>query len=133
MPSVEKRSHRHLEELLKAAAQLSTRELEHFVARILALRAQRAAPSLAKEEARLLGKINRGLPPTDQRRYDELTAKRKAEALSSEEHRELLDMIDRIEQADAERVRALASLAQLRDVSLEALMDDLGIHAPAYG
>ncbi len=133
MSPVEKRSQGSLEELLKAAARLSTRELEHFVARVLALRAQRVAPSLAKEEARLLAKVNRGLPPADQRRYDELKAKREAETLNPEEHQELLDMIDRIEQADAVRVGALARLAQLRDVSLEALMDDLGIRAPAYG
>ena len=121
MSRVEKRSQRELEELLEAAARLSTRELEQFVARVLALRDQRVAPGLAKEEARLLGTINQGLPPSDQQRYDELTARRRAQTLSTEEHRELLGMIDRIEQADAERVGALARLAQLRDVSLEAL------------
>lgn len=133
MPSAESRSQGTLEKLLKAAAQLNPRELEHFVTRLLVLRAQRIAPGLAKEEARLLGQINQGLPPADQKRYDELTSKRQAEALSTEEHQELLRMIDRIEQADAERVGALGRLAQLRDVSLESLMEDLGIHAPAYG
>ncbi len=133
MPPVEGRSRRNLEELVRAAAQLGTRELESFVARVLALRAQRLAPSLAKEEARLLKEINRGLPAADQQRYDELTSKLRADTLGSREHQELLALIDRIEHADAERIRALTSLAQLRDVSVEALMSDLGIHGPAHG
>ncbi len=65
MPLVEGRSHNRLEELVQAAAQLGTRELESFVARVLALRARRLAPSLAKEEARLLQEINQGLPAAD--------------------------------------------------------------------
>ncbi len=133
MPPTEGRSRIRLEELVKAAAQLGTRELESLVAKVLALRAQRLAPSLAKEEARLLRRVNQGLPAADQQRYEELTSSLRAETIGSEEHQELLALIERIEHADAERVRALASLAQLRRVSVEALMSDLGIHAPAYG
>ncbi len=112
---------------------MGTRELESLVARVLALRAQRLAPSLAKEEARLLREINRGLPAADQQRNEELTSQLRAETIGPEEHQELLALIDRIEHADAERIRALTSLAQLREVSVDALMSDLGIHAPAYG
>ncbi len=128
MPPVEGRSHNRLEELVQAAAQLGTRELESFVARVLVLRARRLAPSLAKEEARLLREINQGLPAADQQRYEELTSGLRAETIASEEHRELLAMIARIEHADAGRIRALTSLAELREVSVEALMSDLGIH-----
>ncbi len=132
MPPIESR-HSRLEELVKAAAQLGTRELESFVARVLALRAQRIAPSLDREETRLLEKINQGLSAADQQRYDELTSKLRAETIGSQEHRELLALIDRIEHAEAERVRALTSLAQVREVSVDALMSDLGIRAPAHG
>jgi len=132
MPSPEARSPVSLEELLRGVAQLNVRELEHFVSRVLVLRAQRLAPSLAAEEARLLEKVNQGLSPFERQRYDELTAKRRAETLTSEEHRQLLDLIDQIEHADAERVRALTVLAQLRDVSVETLMADLGIRSPGY-
>lgn len=83
-------------------------------------------------EAELLEQINQGLPPDVQQRYDELTAKRRAETLTPEEHEELLDLINRIEQADAERIQVLAELAQLRGVSVPALMDELGIRRPAY-
>lgn len=133
MPSIEVRSQVSLDELLNGVAQLEARELEHFISQVLTLRARRMAPSLANEEAGLLEKINQGLSPTLQQRYDVLTAKRRAEALTSEEHLELLDLIELIERADAERVRALTGLAQLRNVSVKELMAELDIRPPAYG
>ncbi len=132
MPSVQVRFQVSFDELLKGVAQLDVPELERFVSRVLVLRAQRLAPSLAKEESRLLEKINQGLSPAAQKRYEELTAKGRAEELTSGEHQELLERIDGIELADAERLRALAALAQLRDVSVDALMADLGIRSPGY-
>jgi hypothetical protein len=121
-----------LDELLKGVAQLDTPELERFVSQVLTLRAKRIAPCLPGEEAGLLEKINQGLPPDVQRRYGELTAKRRAETLTPEEHQELLALIDRIEQADAERVQALTELARLRNVSVTTLMAELGIRPPDY-
>lgn len=128
--SAENRSQANLEELVQAATRLGTRELEQLVAKVLVLRAQRLAPSLADEEARLLRKVNQRLPPKDQRRYEELASKLEAETLVSEEHQELLALIERIEHSDAERVRALTGLAQLRAVPVDTLMRDLGIHIP---
>ncbi|MCP4659502.1 MAG: STAS/SEC14 domain-containing protein [bacterium] len=132
MPAIEVRSQVSLDELLNGVAQLDTREFEHFVSQVLFLRARRVAPSLAKEEAGLLEIVNQGLSPALQQRYDELTAKRRAESLTSEEHRELLELIDRVERGDAERVRALTGLAQLRKITVKELMDELGIRPPAY-
>ena len=130
MPTIEVRSQVSLDELLSCVAQLDTPELEHFVAQVLTLRAKRIAPCLPKEEAGLLEKINQGLAPDAQRRYDELTTKRRAETLTSEEHQELLTLIDRIERADAERAQILIDLARLRKVSVPTLMSDLGIRPP---
>jgi hypothetical protein len=132
MPTVKVQSQVSLDELLNGVAQLDTPELEHFISKVLTLRAKRIAPSFPKEEAELLQKINQGLPPDVQQRYDELTAKRQAETLTPDEHQELLALIDRIEQADAERVQALAELAQLRNVPVTTLMAELNIRRPAY-
>ena len=132
MPTVEVRSQVSLDELLNGVTQLDMPELEHFVSQVLTLRAKRIAPSLPEGEARLLQKINQELPPDVQQRYDELTAKRRAETLTPEEHQELLALIDRIEQADAKRVQALTELAQLRNVSVTTLMAELGIRPSAY-
>src|SRR5713101_7195088 len=132
MSTVEVRSQVSLDELLNGVAQLETPELEHFISQVLTLRARRIAPCSPKEEAALLEKINQGLLPDVQQRYDELTAKRRAETLTPEEHQELLALIDRIERTDAERAQALTELAQLRKVSVTALRVQLGIRPPDY-
>jgi hypothetical protein len=132
MPTVEVRSQVSLEELLNGVAQLDTPELEHFISQVLTLRAKRIAPCLLREEAGLLEKINQGSPLDVQQRYNELTARRRAETLTPDEHQELLTLIDFIEQADAERAQALTELAQLRNVSVTTLMAELGIHPPDY-
>lgn len=120
------------DELLHYVSQLNLPELEQFVFRVIALRAQRHAPNLSKTETDLLLKINLGAPPDLQQRFRELNRKRRAEKITPEEHQELLALIDRIEQFDVERVKYLAELAKLRGTSLKALTRELDIHPPAY-
>ena len=132
MSTTEVRSRVSVDELLNGVAQLETPELERFISGVLSLRAKRVAPSVSQEEAQLLEKINEGLSPAVQQRYDELTAKRRAEILTPEEYQELLALIDRNELADAERIQALTELAQLRRVPILSLMAELGIGPPTY-
>ena len=120
------------DELLKAIRQLSLPELEQFVSQVIALQAQRKAPSLPHAEAELLIKINQGVAFEIQKRYDELIAKRRAETLTPDEHDELLRLTDQIEQLEAHRVECLSKLAHLRRTSLTELMQNLGIRPPAY-
>ncbi len=122
-----------LNDLLNGVAQLNSSDLEQFISQVLALRAKRVAPNVSKQEAEILEKINQGLAQETQQRYNELVAKRQTETLAEAEHQELLALIDRIEQADAERVQALIKLAQLRNMSVKALMETLNIRPPAYG
>jgi hypothetical protein len=117
------------EQLLKALDQLSAADLERFFVHLLALRAQRKAPALRPEESELLLKINQGLPPDLRDRYEVLGDRRRSEALTPDEHHELLELTDRVEALEAERAANLARLAQLRGVPLAALLDSLGIHA----
>lgn len=132
MSTTEIRSHVSVDELLNGVAQLETPELERFISRVLSLRAKRVSPSVSQDEAELLEKINQGLSSDVQQRYDELTAKRRAEILTPEEHKELLALIDHNEEADAERLQALTELAQLRHISVPSLMAELGIRSPTY-
>jgi len=118
------------EDLLKAIEQLETDEIERFMERLIDLKAQRSAPSLAPRETELLAKINRGLPSDLAARSQELIQKRRARTLSEEEHAELLRLSDQIEHLEAQRVEALAELASLRGTSLSRLMAELGIQAP---
>ncbi len=119
------------EQLLNAIAQMPSTELEVFVEQVLKLRAQRQAPSLSAAETELLLKINEGIPTNLQHRFNELVAKRQAFTLTEVEHAELIQLGDRIEQFDAERIEHLAALAKLRQRSLREIMQDLGIQPPA--
>jgi hypothetical protein len=118
--------------LLNSVEQLSTPELENFVAAVLSIQAKRRAPSLPKEESILLQKINQGLPVATQQRFDDLNEKRRDETLTDEEHQELLALIEQIEESDVERVKYLGQLAQLRHISLPVLMKQLGLGKHAH-
>jgi hypothetical protein len=120
------------EQLLRAVEQLPPRELAMFVAQVLALRAKRDAPHLSHKEAALLMRINQGIPADLQRSYDDLITKRRATTLTPEDHAELLQLTDRIETLEADRIATLADLARLRHTSLTDLMHTLGIQPPAY-
>jgi hypothetical protein len=115
------------DELVKAVEQLDAPELEHFVARIIALQARRKAPSLSQTEAELLQGINRGVPADVQRRYGELIARRRAGQLEPEGHRELLQLTEQVEGIEARRAEQLAALARLRGIPLAQLVAELGI------
>ena len=119
------------EEILEAVDQLSTPDLEEFVSQAIAIRARRREPSLSQSESVLLLQINQGISPELRWRSDELNAKSNNETLMPEEHFELLQLIDKIEAANVERTKLLATLADMRGVSLSKLMQDLGIISPA--
>lgn len=122
-----------LDEVLKSVAQLDPHELEQVVNQFIALQARRRAASLSPAETELLQQINQGLPSALRSRYAVLNAKLHDETITPAEHEELLQLTDQIEQADAERLRHLIALAQLRQVSVETLMDQLGIcRSPTY-
>jgi hypothetical protein len=127
MPTLHVETQVSPDELLQAVDQLDTADLERFVSRVLALRARRAAPSVSPEEAALLLQINRGLPAEMRERLGQLNEKSEDEALTPDEHAELLGLVDRIEALEVGRIENLSRLAHLRGVSLMALMDDLGI------
>ncbi len=133
MPVVQIEAQLSTDELLEAVRQLSEPELEQFASEVIAMTAQRKAPSLPQSEAELLLKINQGLPPEVRTRYDELAAKREEETLTPEEHAELLQLSHEIEMLEAKRVAYLAELARLRHTSLTILMENLGIRAPDDG
>ncbi len=118
------------DQLLAAVDQLDPADLKPFVSRVVARAARRIAPSLSESETAHLQKINRGLPAAVDRRFRELVAKRRAEAMSPGEHAELLKLSEDVEKWQAERVRHLIDLARIRGTSLSELMDEMGIEAP---
>ena len=119
-----------LEEVLDGVSKLDTPALEHFLTEVSVLLAQRKVANFSKAESRLLQKINQHLPEKTQERYTQLTIKQRKDSIASEEYKELLLLVDQVEQADAERLQALIELSQLRKTSLEDLMEQLGITPP---
>ena len=127
MPTIQVQSEVSLDALLDSVAQLDTTDLEQFADRVLAIRAKRRAPNLPNREANLLQQINQAVSAELQSRFDDLVQRREAGILTHEEHQELLQMVDVVEQIDVRRMEALAELAQLRNVPLRELMKQLGI------
>jgi hypothetical protein len=133
MPTIQVEAKVTVDDLLRAVDQFETAELDRFVDRLLALRARRHAPCLAREESDLLERINRGLPPDLQQRYAELIGKRQSESLTPEEHGELLRLTDQVEALEAARLQWLVELARIRQKPLGALLQELGIPASGHG
>jgi hypothetical protein len=121
-----------LDKILDGMAQLDLSELERFSLNVNSLIARRKAPNLPKRETELLQQINRGLSVTVRHRYAILNEKLLAETITTEEHEEFSELVDQIEQSDVERLTYLIELAQLRNVSLDTLMEQLGIRRPRY-
>ena len=78
-------------------------------------------------ESRLFDEINRGFSEGDWSRYRQLIEKRQAEQLTAEEHVELTALSDRLERLNVRRLELLRELARLRNTTLPALMDQLGL------
>lgn len=117
--------------ILESVEHLSLDDLEQLMNQVVALRARRKASCLPKDESDLILKINKGLPPGIRKRFGELSARCRAEKLTPDEHRELLDLTDRIEKSDAERMKHILELARIRGVDIELLMDEMKLF-PAH-
>ena len=84
-------------------------------------------PHLSKEESELLLKINAGLPEETWKRHHILDGRRQAETLTPEEHAELLQINDEIEEDGVRRIGYVAKLAEFRGKSLDEMMKSLGL------
>jgi hypothetical protein len=109
------------DEFLKVVGQLNPYELDQLMSQVISLQAKRRSPNLSKKETELMLTINNGLSPETQKRFNELNRKRQAETLTTFEHKELLNMIERIEKSDAERVGHMAELSRIRGITLSDL------------
>jgi hypothetical protein len=122
-----------IEEFFAAVQKLPPQELTELTRRIIALQAQSGLPLLAKDEEQALLETIRGqsLSPERQQRLNALREKSRTEALTPQEHSELLSFVQQVEQQDLTRVEALIKLAQQRGVTLSELLQDLGLE-PTY-
>jgi deferrochelatase/peroxidase EfeB len=89
---------------------------------------QPSIPTSQPTEADLLQQINIGFSAQTWEQYHTLIAKRRAETLSPEEHDQLIQLSNRLENLNVARIQALIQLANLRNQTLEDLMQNLGIN-----
>ena len=79
------------------------------------------------EETALLDQVNAHLTENQQQRWRQLEEKRRAELLTEDDHQELIQLNDLLEQLVSERLAALIKLAEFRQQVLPDLMAELGI------
>ena len=125
---------KELEQQLREKAQQEGVRLERLISRLLE---DRIPPSDAqtadgKREAELLKKINEGFPPDFWGTYFQLIEKRQQEKLTLAEHAELIECSDKIENANALRMKYLLELAELKNVDLDDLIDELEIRPKSH-
>jgi len=118
-------------DLLQAASQLNVQELAEFIEQVTAIYRQRQAAECSDETA-LLEIIQRSLPYDLQVRWDELIGKRDDACLTPSEYDELLELTDRVEDFNVQRIEALSKLARLRGLDLHSMMRELNLQMPSY-
>ena len=83
--------------------------------------------TLPDDEASLLDEIGEVLTPEIRARYQALSRKCEDEALTADEHQELIDLTSEVERHNTERLARVVGLARLRGASLEETMAQLGL------
>ena len=86
---------------------------------------RRFSPDVPQEEAALLRRALQEPPQTE--RFEELRELRDSKALSSEQHAELMQIIEAREADNVVRVAVVGRLAELRGVRFERLWKELGL------
>ncbi len=113
--------------LLEAIEQLENDELADLVTELLNVRARRFAPVLNQKETQIFQRINQWLTDDEQKKRAELQQKLEAETLSEKEHEELVQLNNKAEWLNVQRVEALAELATLRQTTLPEMIQVLGL------
>lgn len=88
---------------------------------------------LSPNESALIQRINRSFSQVDWARYETLLAKREDETLTADEQTELIHFSDQLEALNVDRMQALSELSQIRQTSIQALMDELGLKPVSHG
>ena len=122
------------QQLLQGATQKGM-SLENYLVQLLSnvtnlQKKQVEKKSLSElSEDELLMKINSFilLSETEWMTYHHLMVLRRAETLTEDEYTQLIQLGEKIENANVIRIKYLVALANLRQVPLVQLMDDLGI------
>jgi polyphosphate kinase len=122
-------------EILNSVEGLETTKFDQLYRELYALRLQRnsGVSILNEEESQLLSRINTEF---DQKKWERLTYldwKLEFSALSEKEDIESLKLAEAFENYSVERLKYLSKLAIIRQVSIDKLIEQLGINAQFNG
>lgn len=117
-------------DLLKGVEQLEKQDLEEFVHKVLEIRARRLVRNYKHEEVTLIEQAKIGLSEAEKLSLENFAAKSQEGTLSPNEREDYLALTEKMELLNNQRLAALGKLAQLRNVSLEAVMEQLGLNTP---
>ena len=121
-----------LESQVQQVAQREGIATDAYIVKLLQWHLSTTQSALPASEATLLQQINLGLSPATWQRYHELVGKLEDETLQPDEQQALITITNQLEQANVRRLAALIKLAQLRDITLDQLIDQLGLRPPTY-
>jgi hypothetical protein len=120
--------HLSVSEILNSAKELEPQKLDELFKELSTLRLQRKGTTLLSAlEATLLSNINTEFDPQHLDRLKYLDWKLELGALSAEEEQELLQLAEAFETYSVERLQNLTQLAMLRQISIDQLMEQLGL------
>ena len=119
-----------LEKRMRQNANQKGIELNQFIVQVLELNfpEEKSKPkTIAKHEAQMLQKIELAIPVETWERYHILRAKQQNETINAEERAEYAAANQKIEAANVQRLAALIELAKIRKVSLDEVLNQLGL------
>jgi hypothetical protein len=128
MAKIQIQSNNNAKNLIGGFLDMPLHELESFIRELNALVTQKRVADKGNRDKALLLKINQTvLPEQALERYVFLQNKMELENLPETEYQELLHLVAQEEKIRNKRFQYLLELAQLRDISLTLLMDQLGL------
>ena len=119
-----------IESQLREQAQQTGKALNQYITGIIREKVHTPKPKtsvLTADETRLFQIINKGFSDDFWTKLHNLNKKRKAETLTEIERLELIDLTEQMEAQNVERMKALIELADIRQIDLDILMNQLGL------
>jgi hypothetical protein len=117
-----------IRDILSGVSKLETSELENFLQEVAHILARRKTRLLSHRETELLSQIGDSLLPDNlQKRYNLLYQSLQMENISDIELAELQNLSKQLEKNAVKRLRSMVELSHLRKVTLEEIMEQLGI------
>lgn len=122
------------EAMLAKAASMNVQELEYFVQELNRVISQKKSKDTLFRQRVLLRLINETvLSPEKRVLYLELVQKLENDTITEQERQHFLELTEAEESLRNERVKMLIELAQIRNVPLNQLMEELGLQPVGHG